>query len=464
MSLDSAKSEPSRDRGAVLRDAVGTDQGAGQTSLGQPEEPVFPLGAGTLGAISVNRRAVNGRKDKPLARRRYQRGHLFLKRIKGGPVWKGRFKEDVVVDGTVERVKRSVVLGDMKEYPTRRLALRALEERLRVVNSCFYTAQPVGTFAEVAKRWEDRVLGQLKDSTAANYRTHLHKHLVPFFGRYQVRDVRPELVQLFVSKLSGSPKTVRNVCITLRSLWRACRGWGYVTHDIMEGVVLAPPKRVRRFFFSPEQIKTIIAAAEEPYRTFYGLAAETGLRAGELCGLTTDDLDLQSSRLLVRQSVWRGKLCDPKTGDSVRVVELSPQACGQLTEFLRSRHSNKAGILFATRNATPWDANLVLKRKLKPLLGKLSIAIPKGNGFHAFRHANATMMDRLGTPLKLRQERLGHSDSRITQNIYTHVDSADASRVAGQLGEAVWGPISASNGLQKEKAGLEPETQTPHLH
>ena len=61
----------------------------------------------------------------------------------------------------------------------------------------------------------------------------------------------------------------------------------------MEGVVLPEVKRVQRFFFSQLEIQLILAKAQEPQRTWYGLAAETGLRAGELCGLTVDDIDIE---------------------------------------------------------------------------------------------------------------------------------------------------------------------------
>src|SRR6516164_1915346 len=61
----------------------------------------------------------------------------------------------------------------------------------------------------------------------------------------------------------------------------------------------------------------------------------TGLRAGELCGLTVDDIAIERGMLQVRQSAWRGKLGDPKTDDSIRVVELSPQACAHLRTFLK---------------------------------------------------------------------------------------------------------------------------------
>ncbi len=60
----------------------------------------------------------------------------------------------------------------------------------------------------------------------------------------------------------------------------------------MEGVVLPNLERLQRFFLSQHEIQLILAKAQDPYRTWYGLAAETGLRAGELCGLTVDDIDL----------------------------------------------------------------------------------------------------------------------------------------------------------------------------
>src|SRR5215472_14722145 len=104
----------------------------------------------------------------------------------------------------------------------------------------------------------------------------------------------------------------RNVCITLQSMWSTAKAWGYVAHNLMEGVVLPDVKRVQRFFLSQREIHLILTKAKEPYRTWYGLAAETGFRAGELCGLTIEDLDLDRGMLQVRQSAWRGKLGDPK--------------------------------------------------------------------------------------------------------------------------------------------------------
>ena len=71
-----------------------------------------------------------------------------------------------------------------------------------------------------------------------------------------------------------------------------------------------------------------------------------------------------------------------------------------------------------------------MKRKLYPFLD--SLGIPRG-GLHAFRHTNSTLMDRLGVPLKIRQQRLGHSDPSLTPGLYTHVASGDNVRFVKQL-------------------------------
>lgn len=395
-----------------------------------------------------------------MARKRYQKGQLWLE----GDSWHARWREDVIVNGGRRRPRRHGIIGTLKDYPTKRLAQRALDAHIAHVNKISYKPMPTAKFAEFAQNWESNVLSQYGDSTAINYRTHIRKHLVPFFGEHSMKDLNPEMVQQFVSASEVSPKTTKNICITLQSMWTTAKAWGYVAHNLMEGVVLPEVKRVQRFFLSQREIRLILAKAQEPHRTWYGLAAETGLRAGELCGLTVDDLDLERGILQVRQSSWRGKLGDPKTDDSIRVVELSPQACKHLRTFLKSWHPNARRLLFATRNGTPWDQNLLLKRKFRPLLRVLGIHVPRGNGFHAFRHANATLMSSFGASQKLRQQRLGHADgSPVTETIYTHVISEDGKRIAAQLGNAVWGVLDP-NWTLKEKAGVSLVTNSRYIN
>ena len=365
-----------------------------------------------------------------LRERRDEQGHIDKERSE----WIGRWREDEVSERGVRRVKVWEILGSLDEFPTRKLALRELARRIGAINDSQYRPRRVSTFAQFAERWITTVLVQHKHSTQATMRSHVRKYLVPAFEQFQLRDIGAETVQRFVAHLAAiaSPKTVRNIFITLQLMWKSARTWQHVTHNPLDGVVLPKPQRAKRFFFTLEEIRQILNAASEPHRTFYWLAADPGMRAGELCGLRVDDVDFDRGLVNIRQSAWHGKLQNPKSENAVRTLAVSSMLRIHLAAFLTTWRPNTERLLFATRNGTPWDGNLLVKRKFRPLLRELKIA---ECGLHAFRHANASLMDGFAVPMKVRQQRLGHSDSRLTMDVYTHISSGDDQRIAERLGE-----------------------------
>jgi integrase len=367
-----------------------------------------------------------------MARRRYQKGSLVPKTgLPRNGLWIGRWREDVIQsDGTIARPYKWEVLGTIKDYSTRKLALRALEARLSTINSPTYRARPTATFADFANRWDATVLCQHKPSTQSSVRSQLRKWLVPALGSYALKDLDGQTVQTFIAKCTPNPKTVRNLVATLRMMWNSARAWGYVAHDPFDGLVLPKRGLVRTFTLSVEEIKNVINSADEPYRTFYMILAETGIRGGEICGLRIDDLDLANGIVHVRQSVWRGQLQTVKSRSGNRRFPISSHLVKQLGTFLRTWRPNPLGLLFATSKGTPWDHSLVRKRKFHPLLKRLGI--PQC-GFHAFRHGNATLLDRIGAPIAVRLNRLGHAELQTTMG-YTHGVTEDERLTADELG------------------------------
>ena len=111
-------------------------------------------------------------------------------------------------------------------------------------------------------------------------------------------------------------------------------------------------------------------------------------------------------------------------------------------------------LLFATQNGTPWDHSLVCTRKFHPLPRKLGI--PQC-GFHAFRHGNATLLDQIGAPMAVRQNRLGHADAQTTMG-YTHAVTADERRIAAELGK-----ILHATCTDEQKKGPALRTLTPMI-
>ena len=357
-----------------------------------------------------------------MARRRYQRGSLALR----GKVWYGRWWEDFFGPDGRHRKNVCVRLGTIEDFPTKKLATRELEQRLARVNSPLYRGVSTILFSQFVVSWQERVLPQMKPSTALNYRSIVRKHILPRFQNIQLAQLSPETVQEFVVCLGASPKTIRNVVNCLRSMWQTAEAWGYVHHDPFRGVRLPQMVKAEQPYFTLEEAREILAASPEPYRTFYWLAAETGLRAGELCGVRWRDIGTDA--LYVKQSVWRGKTQTTKSKAANRPIALSPHLAAHLS-LRREADSNL--LIFRTKKETPWDHNLVRKRKLYPLCRKLGIAC---KGFKSFRHGQATLQDQMSVPVKVRQQRIGHTDPSLTIGTYTHAISADERRFVEELG------------------------------
>jgi integrase len=324
-----------------------------------------------------------------------------------------------------------------------------LEPLLAEVNSPLYRPLQIISFKQFTQRWEDRMFPELKRSTVLAYRSILHTHLEPYFGQVRVQDISPEMVQMFVAQLTLNPKTTRNVLMLLKAMLRDAIRWGYLRANPCEAVRLPhaiPPERPA---FTLNEVRDILAHASEPYRTLYWLAFETGMRAGELCGLRAEDVNVQKCLVQVRQSVWRGRVQTPKSQAAYRDIFISQSLTGHLQSLVEQRAEPPMHFLFHTHTGSAWDANAITKKRLAPLCKTLGI---EAKGLHAFRRTHGTMMDRLGVPLKVRQERMGHTDPRLTLTAYTQPVSEDERRFVTQLAGSILPIDLDANRLQKEKA------------
>jgi integrase len=388
-----------------------------------------------------------------MARRRFQRGSLLPKQgLPENGLWIGRWREDVIQpDGTIKRPYKWDRLGTVKDYPTRKLALRALEARLSTINSPTYRARPTAAFAEFANRWDATVLSQHKRSTQSSTRSQLRRWLLPQLGSCALKDLDGQRLQAFVSGCRCNSKTIRNLIATLRMMWNSARAWGYVAHNPFDALVLPKRGLVQTFSFSLEEEQRIITSASEPYKTYYNILAETGIRGGEVSGLRVADLDLENALIHVQQSVWRGQIQTVKSRKGNRCFAISPELVEDLRAYLRTWRPNPLGLLFATKTGTPWDHNLVRKRKFHPLLKKLGI---RQCGFHAFRHGNATLLDQINAPMAVRLNRLGHAEAQTTMG-YTHAVTADERRIANELGKILH---ATARNEQEERPAEKPLT------
>jgi len=356
-----------------------------------------------------------------MARRRYQKGRVFIRGVRKR-VWVGRWREDEVqADGSIRRIEKSQVLGPESELKTKKLAQRRLDSILARINAPEYRPGRVANLQEFAQRWQTEVLTHRKPSTVRSATSHIRFHILPYFGKKRLDEIGRETQQAFVTRLAAtvSRKTLINVLGTLSAMLRTAKSWGYICESVKFGDLTLPAEQVKPVaaFFNGEQARQIIGASCQPYSTMFSIAAMTGLRAGELLGLLVEDLDFERHLIHIRQSVWHGKFQSVKSKASRAPVVMPEALAVLLRQYLATWKPNPAGMLFVNGAGRPFNANKVVQRGLWPVLDDLKI---KRCGLHAFRHTHSSLL-LVGAPPTVAQAQLRHSDPRITLEVYGHV-------------------------------------------
>lgn len=384
-----------------------------------------------------------------MARQRYQSGSLFI-RGKRRKVWVGRWRETVIgPDGTLASVRRSEVLGAVAHIPSRREARKLLESLLRPFNEGRHRPQSTITFGSfVAERFEPTALPTLKQSTRESYQVLLRKHLVPRFGKYQLREINRAEIQRFVlDKLQQglsweSGNHLRNL---LSKVLGTAASWGYLSENPARGVKM-PEKTQKRpsRALTAEEVRRLLAVLKEPVHLLAFLAVMTGLRIGELLALRWGRIDLLAGTLSVKETCYRGRFGTPKTRASRRQVPLSPAVVRALLNYhQQSTETSSDALVFATRKGTPLNPGNLRKRNLRPACERAGL---RPIDWHTLRHTHSTLLHLQGTPLKVAQAQLGHSRLATTLEVYTHAP-LDAQREAVAKLEAQLDPNGPKFGI-----------------
>lgn len=162
------------------------------------------------------------------------------------------------------------------------------------------------------------------------------------------------------------------------------------------------------------------------------LALGTGMRLGEIFGLSWDAVDVKKGIIYVKRALVTSRpginFEEPKTKASRRQIPLSADIATELRKYkkLQEWRKNILGDQWSTLNLVitgelggVFNTSNFTSRYFKPLLEKIGIS--KSFKFHDLRHTHATLLLLKGIPVKVVSERLGHSTVAMTQDTYAHV-------------------------------------------
>jgi integrase len=278
--------------------------------------------------------------------------------------------------------------------------------------------------SEFVEEWRASVAVNLKGSTVRAAESHLRAHIIPKLGGLTLTAVNTKAVQSFVAYLASggrSRKTTENVLLTLSSLLKTARAWGYTCGDFHFADLTLPREGVKAEprCFTDGEMQRMIAAAPEPLSTILAVTAVLGLRIGETLALRVCDVDFANRIIRVRQSVDAATrtVGGVKSRASSADLPMPKELEAQLRDHLQ-RHDGKSELLFSNRRGRAFSANKLREKQLHPLLVRLGIPL---GGFHSMRHGAASSLLADGATPAVVQRQLRHSDARITLGIYGHV-------------------------------------------
>jgi integrase len=331
-----------------------------------------------------------------------------------------------------------------KTFETKHKADRFLTNTVRDAQDGNYVHVRPTPMSEVFKNWLDnyvavrRKQGLLKPSTAKSYKSMVKSHFGPAFGHYRSDRLSAAAVGDWERKMADrieagtlSPKSFNHLVALLHSIlkWSRKSAQRYLSHDPLTDIArLRPPKTERRFL-EPDQIAALLAAAEPPVDAVLWLAVYSGLRRGELFGLQWTDLDETMNQIHVRRSNYQCEITAPKTGQSIRRVDLPAPVVKRLLDYRRAYPPKSGNFIFRNESGTPIDPDKWFGEMFVPTAVRAGLrpAVVSEDddeqliGLHTLRHTYASLLINQGEGIKYVSKQLGHASINITADLYGHL-------------------------------------------
>lgn len=353
--------------------------------------------------------------------------------------------------------KKKWISTDLPEKGNKRRAEQFLREKLAEYERMEGIVRSDVLFSDYVRIWLEQIARKVDTVTMQGYQVLADGHILPYFdaAKITLSGIDHKIIQRYIDtkhnsgKLNGkgglSPRSLKlHKNIINQTLNLAVQN-KLIPANPCQFVVLPQSVRYESTFYNDRQLKALFAAlAGDPLLPLVKITALYGLRRSELLGLQWDSIDFEGKTMTIRHTV--SKVTEvvakdkTKNASSHRTFPLTTEAfeifraakCQQEQNRLAfGKEYQENSYVFKWADGHTYSPDYISHR-FNDLLKKHNLPHIR---FHELRHSCASMLIAMGWTLKDVQEWLGHSDIKMTANIYSHLDTARKSNIAAALEE-----------------------------
>ena len=309
----------------------------------------------------------------------------------------------------------------------------------------------IQTFRQLYDVWLDQYKLTIKESTAVDTQAIYRRYIEKVFADKKLLKITPAFCQKWTNEIYKNYRSSRRIKNLAAQILRYGVRIEALQSNPFDKIILPKIKEPlhdnNTNFYSKEELNYFLSCLDKigdsKYICAFRILAFAGLRRGELVALKWKDIDFEKDRLSVERAFYYNEKDKyimegtPKTKSSIRTLDLDRKTMkilqrwrtDQAKKFLAVgiNTNNEEQYLFTTfaenEKLIPARANDWLKWIYKKYPQK-KITL------HGFRHTHASLLFEAGATIKEVQTRLGHSSSKTTLDIYTHVTQYKKQEVA----------------------------------
>lgn len=308
------------------------------------------------------------------------------------------------------------------------------------------------TFEEYAQQWLEEMRCHLKRPSIKNMVSCINT-ANKYFGKKKMKDITRYLYQQFINDYSQSiqKSSLKERHAKIKQIFSHAYKYNIIRTNPTTNIILpsksTSAKKVSELYFTKDELSKLLTFIKnyvtDRNKFFYSVCMVltfTGMRIGEVCALTWDDIDFSKKTISIKSSLfWKSyqeyeRQSTPKNQTSIRTIKIGENLVSVLkkwkSEQIMLRYKNQTQDKHGTvdfvftkylKNEDKEVAVLpnTVRNSFIPI-NKLNL-INKHIHPHMFRHTHVSLLAEIGIPLEVIQDRLGHSSDDTTKRIYLHI-------------------------------------------